>query len=52
MKSPGGATVTIRSQPMTLRGNEKKKRQESKAYKINKQMHEKHIDQLSFSQAR
>ena len=51
MKSPGGATVTIRSQPMTLRGNENK-RQESKAFKINKQMHEKHIDQLSFSQAR
>ena len=39
MKSPGSATATNRSQPLT------EKQQKKNACKINKQMHDKHIYQ-------
>ena len=48
MQSPVCATLKIRSWPLTPRGREKDK---SNTYKLNIQMHEKHIDQLSLPQA-
>ena len=48
LEGPGSATITSRSQPPTQRGRE----EGQNACKINKQMHEKHLDQLFLPQAR
>ena len=48
MKTPGSATITISSHPMAPIGRQKER--ESNAYKLNKQMDEKHIDQRSLLQ--
>ena len=46
MKNPGSATITSRNQPLKLRGT-KEKQKVTRACKKNKEMHEKHEDQLS-----
>ena len=49
LKKSRDAIITSRSQPLTPRGREKKT--DSNVCKINNQMHTKHIDQVSLSQA-